>query len=230
MNPVIAVLLGAAFLDEAIGVTTGVAGGAIVVAVALIVAVPVAPAPARGGARPAQAGCYPGRVTTFSLRSVRLRSGEEHRVEVEVEVEPFTLGGQRYLVVPEKIPAELAISRASTGTLFELRFAARVHGPCFRCLADTVLDVPLAGREYQATNPEGVEELRNPYLRDDNLDLSAWARDALALSLPEQILCRDDCAGLCAVCGRNLNDEPHEHEPEATDSRWAALAELRDRL
>ena len=169
-------------------------------------------------------------MTTFSLRSVRLRSGEEYRDEVEVDAEPFTLGGQRYLVVPEKIPAELAISRASTGTVFELRFSARVHGPCFRCLTDTVLDVPISGREYQATNPEDVEELRNPYLAEDALDLSAWARDALALELPDQILCREDCAGLCAVCGADLNREPHEHEETARDPRWAALAELRDRL
>ena len=44
------------------------------------------------------------------------------------------------------------------------------------------------------------------------LDVSAWARDAIALALPEKILCRPDCAGLCGVCGKNLNDEPHEHE------------------
>ena len=55
-------------------------------------------------------------------------------------------------------------------------------------------------------------------------------RDALALALPEQILCRPDCAGLCPVCGKDLNRDPHEHEEEVADSRWAALAELRDKL
>ena len=54
--------------------------------------------------------------------------------------------------------------------------------------------------------------------------------DAVALSLPDKILCRDDCAGLCPVCGRDLNAEPHEHENEAVDSRWAVLGELKDRL
>jgi len=65
---------------------------------------------------------------------------------------------------------------------------------------------------------------------DDNLDLSSWARDAVALSLPDKILCREDCAGLCPVCGRDLNTEPHEHEEEESDPRWEKLAELRDRL
>lgn len=167
---------------------------------------------------------------SFNLRQVRLRPGEEYRDEVEVELEPFELGGERYLPVPEQLPAELAITKASTGTVFDLGFDARLHGPCYRCLGDAVLEVPIAAREYEATNPDGSEELRTPYLKDDQLDLSGWARDAIALALPDKILCRADCAGLCPVCGRNLNDEPHEHETEATDSRWAALESLREQL
>ena len=72
------------------------------------------------------------------------------------------------------------------------------------------------------------EELRTPYLVDDQLEVSAWARDAVALALPDKILCRPDCAGLCPVCGKNLNDEPHEHEERAADPRWAALEALRE--
>jgi uncharacterized protein len=169
-------------------------------------------------------------VRSFNLRQVRLRSGEEYRDEVELDLEPFELGGERYIPVPEKVPAELAITKASTGAVFELRFKGRVHGPCYRCLDDAVLEIPIAAREYQATNPEGSDELRTPYLHDDNLDLAAWSHDALALALPDKILCRPDCAGLCPVCGKNLNQEPHTHEDEPTDSRWAPLESLREQL
>jgi uncharacterized protein len=168
-------------------------------------------------------------MTTFDVRRLRLRSGEERRDEVDVRIEPLEFGGQRYVSVPEELPTDLTIQRASTGTVFELRFRARLHGPCQRCLEDAVLEQPISVREYQATNAD-TEELRTPYLDDDVLDLTAWARDALVLSLPVQILCRPDCAGLCPVCGKNLNVEPHEHEEEQVDGRWAALAELRDRL
>ena len=167
---------------------------------------------------------------TFNLRTLKLRPGEEYRDEIELELEPFELGGQRYLPVPEKVPAELAITRASTGTLFELRFGIRLHGPCYRCLDDAALDLPISAREYQATNPGDAEELTTQYVVDDRLDLAAWARDATALALPDKILCRPDCAGLCPVCGRDLNDEPHTHDEEAVDPRWSGLAELRDRL
>ena len=67
----------------------------------------------------------------------------------------------------------------------------------------------------------------SPYVADGRLDLSGWAHDAVVLALPDKILCREDCAGLCPVCGKNLNLEPHEHEGEVGDPRWAALAELK---
>jgi uncharacterized protein len=169
-------------------------------------------------------------VTTFDLRQAKLRPGEEYRDEREIELAPFELGGQRYLPVPEKALAELVISRVSSGTVFELRFRARLHGPCVRCLKDAVVDLPINAREYQATNPGEAEELRTQYVQDNRLDLSTWARDAVALALPEQILCRPDCAGLCAICGEDLNENPHEHVEERTDPRWAALEELKEKL
>jgi uncharacterized protein len=169
-------------------------------------------------------------MTSFSLRSVKLRPGEQYRDAKEVELTPIELGGQRYLPVPATVEAELTLSRASTGTVFELRFPARIHGPCFRCLTDAVVELPISAREYQAASADAAEELRTPYVVDNQLRLSDWAHDALVLALPDKILCRADCAGLCPVCGRDLNLEPHEHVEDVSDPRWAALAELRERL
>jgi uncharacterized protein len=100
-----------------------------------------------------------------------------------------------------------------------------------RCLADAVLDIHVDAREYHAAAPGADDELQSEYVGDDDqLDLTAWARDAIALSLPDQILHAPDCAGLCPVCGKDLNSEPHTHEDEVPDPRWSALEELRDRL
>ena len=110
--------------------------------------------------------------------------------------------------------------------MLELAFDVSLEGPCFRCLTDAELPVSLRLREYEATKPESDEE-RTEYLVDDRLDLSAWAHDSIALALPDKILCRPDCAGLCPVCGKDLNAEPHEHVEERLDPRWAKLSELR---
>jgi len=169
-------------------------------------------------------------MTVFSLRNVRLRTGEQFRDEVEVQLEPLALGGAEYLPVPATVPAQLTITKATSGSVFELSFRARLHGPCFRCLRDTVVDESVNAREYQASNPDGDPELESPYVADDALDLSAWARDALALGLPDKILHSPDCAGLCFVCGKDLNEEPHTHDEAEADPRWAALDELRGKL
>ena len=166
-------------------------------------------------------------MTTFDLRKLRLRSGDQAREHIEIELEPLVLGGQTYEPQPTPAPAELNVTRASSGTVLELALEVTLAGPCFRCLHDAELPLSLTLREYQAAKPEGDEE-QTEYLDDDRVDLSAWAHDAIALALPEQILCRPDCAGLCTVCGKDLNAEPHEHAEESADPRWAKLGELRD--
>jgi uncharacterized protein len=95
-----------------------------------------------------------------------------------------------------------------------------------RCLDPAHPHICVDAREVD--QPGDVEELRSPYVDDDALDLHAWARDALMLALPAQLLCREDCAGLCPVCGADLNLAGPEHAHErAPDPRWAKLSELK---
>lgn len=166
-------------------------------------------------------------MTTFDLHKLRLRSGDQIRERVEIELAPLLLAGQEYDARPNPVAAELDVTRASSGTVLELAFDLTLHGPCFRCLADAELPLALRLREYQATKPTSDDE-RSEYLVDDVLDLSAWAHDEVVLALPDKILHDPDCAGLCPVCGKDLNVEPHEHVEETVDPRWAALSELRE--
>jgi uncharacterized protein len=168
-------------------------------------------------------------VTTFNLRTARLKPGEAFRESVPIGLEPLGLGGERYVAVPDRPEAVLEITRLNSGLLSELTFEASLAGPCMRCLEAATIVVPIRTREYQAS--EGAsEQTTNPYLADDRIDLSAWARDAIALALPEKILCREDCAGLCAGCGANLNTEECRCPPPDPDPRFAKLADLLDRL
>ena len=93
-------------------------------------------------------------MTRFPLRRLRLRAGEEHREPVQIELEPFDLGGQRYLTVPQEIDADLTVVQATGGLDLRLAFDVRLHGPCMRCLADAALDIHVDAREYHA--PTGV--------------------------------------------------------------------------
>lgn len=169
-------------------------------------------------------------MTSWDLRTLRLRPGEVRRETFDLELEPFVLGGQRYEAAPATVPVELELSQASGATVFELRLAAHLVGVCMRCLGHAEVARGVRAREFHDFDAPQGDELRSDYVVDDHLQLSSWARDAVALELPEQILCRDDCAGLCPACGKDLNVEPHEHLERDSDPRWAALAELRDEL
>jgi uncharacterized protein len=164
---------------------------------------------------------------SLDLAKLRLDTGEGRRIELAVALEPFELGGERYAVEPKRVSATLDVSKMTGGGYaFRLRFDARVTGPCMRCLAAAERLFEVEAREI--SQPGGGDELESPYLEDSVLEVGAWARDALALTLPTQILCKDDCAGLCAVCGVDLNAAEADHEHESSpDPRWAKLSEIR---
>jgi uncharacterized protein len=168
------------------------------------------------------------RTTIIDLSRLSLAHGEGRRIEVPVELEPFELGGQTYVANPSAPTVRLEVSRPSGGFAFRLQLPVHVEGPCMRCLEPASLDLDVESREVDAEATED-EELRSPYVAEDELDIGRWAHDAVLLALPTQLLCRIDCAGLCPVCGVSLNDaDPADHEHEQpTDPRWAALKDLK---
>jgi uncharacterized protein len=163
----------------------------------------------------------------LELGGLRLSAGEGRRFDLAVHVEPLTLGGEPYEVAPAMLPVKLDVSRMlGNGYALRLRFLAALVGPCMRCLKDAEPQIDVDAREVD--RPGGGEELSSPYLEEERLDLAGWARDALVLALPTQVLCRTDCAGLCAVCAADLNETGPEHTHERPpDPRWAKLSELK---
>ena len=164
------------------------------------------------------------RTAEFDLATLRLSSGEARSLTLAVPVEELAFGGQTYSAGGQA-DVRLDVSRTTSGYALRLRFDVELTGPCMRCLEDAGDPVEVDAREVN--QPGDDEELRSPYVDEATIDLRGWARDALALALPTQIFCRDECRGLCARCGENLNLNPdHAHEPEP-DPRWAKLSELK---
>ncbi len=167
------------------------------------------------------------RTDSFDLTPLRLSSGEGRRLDLNIGFDPLELGGEEYAVQPDLVPARLYVSRTTgEGYALRLRFEAGVSGRCMRCLEPAAPSLEVDSREIW--QPGGVEEFETPYLDAGVLDVRGWARDAVVLMLPAQILCRPDCAGLCPICGAALNESgpAHTHEAEP-DPRWAKLSELR---
>jgi uncharacterized protein len=166
------------------------------------------------------------RTDIFDLGGLHLHSGQGRHLDLDVDLGSFNFGGTQYAAEPNPAPASLDISRMTHGGYaLHLRTQASLSGPCMRCLEDAHPTFEVDAREVD--QPGGGDELDSPYLKGEELDLGAWAHDALGLALPATLVCRPECLGLCAECGVNLNDHPDHRHESAEPSPWAALDALK---
>lgn len=165
---------------------------------------------------------------TLDLDRLALVPGGGARLDLGVDPGAVELGGVTYSGSDEAADARLDVSRTASGYAFRLRFAVDLAGPCVSCLEPARRRIEVDAREVHQPG-SGDEELESPYVEDEYLlRLADWARDALVLATPTRFLCRDDCKGLCPVCGESLNEtDPADHQHESPpDPRWAKLREL----
>jgi uncharacterized protein len=83
-------------------------------------------------------------------------------------------------------------------------------------------EAPTAGDELEVAD----EDINTAYYRDGQIDLAELVHEQLYLALPMKPLCKDECLGLCAVCGANRNTAPCACEHKWTDPRLAGLKAL----
>jgi uncharacterized protein len=164
----------------------------------------------------------------LDLTSLRLQPGDIRHERLRVHVAPLEIGGQTYAVSPDELDAALDVQAASGGVYLKLAFDACVEGPCFRCLEPAAVDLRVRVSEYHALDrDEAGEELRSDYVASDELDVDRWVRDSLVFALPDKILDRPDCAGLCPHCGQRLSPGvEHDCGQTEPDTRWAKLRDL----
>lgn len=103
--------------------------------------------------------------------------------------------------------------------------------PCRRCLGDTSGHVSEETHLiFAEAGSEDLEDDPDVYLLDDRkaeLDLRPALREQWLLHVPGYALCREDCKGLCATCGTDLNVESCACAPVVADPRWEGLRKLK---
>ncbi len=131
------------------------------------------------------------------------------------------------------------VSSTASGYLFQARLAYEQTLTCPRCLGPSKVPVSSAvelvilrkARRPLAGEVELEEdELSVIYLDEEELlDTQPILLEQLQLNIPMRALCREDCAGLCPVCGVNLNQGSCGCDRRPVDARWAPLEALRTR-
>ncbi len=165
------------------------------------------------------------------LQDLRRRLGSVS--ECELEEERVVAGD----LILHDLRGTVSLLRTDRGLLATMDATAKLEESCSRCLAGVLAAVEVRFQEEYVPLVDADTGARIYLAEDDEafsidsefwLDLREGLRQYILMSEPKP-LCRDDCAGLCARCGADLNAGPCECQPE-TDERWDALAGLKQKM
>lgn len=132
-----------------------------------------------------------------------------------------------------RIPAgaELGLDLRLDSIVEGIHVSGRVGGPvlvsCRRCVAELERDLDVEVEEIFEYAPEDEDAYR---VAGEAVDLEPMVRDAVMLALPMNPLCKEDCRGLCPICGEDLNARECGHDRSVPEVRWEPLKQLRQRM
>lgn len=156
-------------------------------------------------------------------------------VEIEIALKEMDLELDHvHAIAPVRLSCDIERSD------FQASVAGKIAGEfeidCTRCLEAVIVplefefDVEFVGAEHFGSSGEheiDSKDLSTDALPSEQLDLSELAREQILLNLPEQVFCKEDCKGLCEICGTNRNLKVCNCNVLKVDPRWSALKDLK---
>lgn len=140
------------------------------------------------------------------------------------------------LALTAPLNGEVKFLRTGNDVLVMGNLQSQIHKACGRCLTEFVAEISLDLEEtfHPTMNVvTGAALPLDPDVEEANLideqhilDLSEVVRQELILAAEGVRYCSDDCQGLCASCGQNLNEGTCDCDTEVIDQRWAGLLTL----
>lgn len=138
----------------------------------------------------------------------------------------------------EPLHAEFDARRKRGEVEVEGAIQGKLEAMCDRCLSEAQIPID-AKFQVTYTPPDAnanseahelhAEDLTRVIYENGMIDFDELAREQVLLEIPTRILCREDCKGLCPACGANLNEGACQCEAKEIDSRWSALAALKEK-
>ena len=146
------------------------------------------------------------------------------------------MGLDEWIVPRSPLAATGSIDRFGDTITIRGHAQARVEYVCSRCTQPFEQDLDtefMVFCDRRGSDDESIaralEDAGEVFYHDGiNIDITGPVREAIILSLPMNPLCREDCRGLCAGCGADLNVEACRCTGRAVDPRWEALNRLKD--
>ena len=169
----------------------------------------------------------------ISLSEIMSVPNQTKRMEIPVEMADFLMDGVKYEFV-SKPPFELAVTNLGERRVkLEGGMKIVLNIPCSRCLEDVQVDFDIEIDEevdfkQLEEDPDQLDE--KTYITGYNLDVERLIYNEMLIGFPLQTLCKEDCRGICKVCGVNLNRETCSCDQTVQDPRMAAFQNIFDQF
>jgi len=164
-------------------------------------------------------------VSVLRINISKLSEGAHHR---SLRATPEEIGLDSRFT--KEVTVEATMEKTSRQLYLQVELKTGGVFTCDRCLEEIEREVSSTySLVYVTDDGSGVEEDEEVQLisADTNyIDLGEDVRQFALLSLPQKMLCREDCAGLCPTCGANWNRSKCDCTHEDVDSRWTVLQKL----
>lgn len=167
----------------------------------------------------------------IDLNELFSKDNNELHYTVEIPFDSFDAKFESYKIT-RKSPLELTLFH-SHDRRFSLEGSTEMtfNIPCDRCLEDVQVDFSISiSKKFDLEKEDSGEEKESDNARfvteHQELDLEALLRDEILLLWPSKVLCKDDCKGLCNVCGHNLNVSDCGCDRVVLDPRMAAIQDI----
>lgn len=167
-----------------------------------------------------------------SLRPIideRLASiGDSYQLAGTLELHGYVLGDHEFSM-PDGVAYDVVLSNVGEGILVTGIASCTAWGTCDRCLEPARLDLSAEVDEYYLFEAPAADLEKDDdefdfrlVEADHTIDLGEALLAALVMETPFVVLCREDCAGLCPVCGENLNERDCGHAQLIEERRMEA--------
>lgn len=161
--------------------------------------------------------------------------GRSKSVDIEIAADSIEIEAE-YARLAGPVRLNCEVSRSGFQTAVAGKMGANFDIECSRCLEPVSVALPLdfeiefVDKEHFGADGEHEIDPANlsaNALESEQIDLNEIVREQLLLNLPERVYCREDCKGLCEVCGANRNLKDCSCTEDVIDPRWSALKNLK---
>lgn len=125
-----------------------------------------------------------------------------------------------------KFEGVVNVGKTPQGLVVQGEFSAITTLECVRCLTSFDHELKWSFTELYAFDKRSETDSGLILPEDAHIELAPLLREYALLEVPISPICREDCQGLCAECGQNLNEKDCGHRPDDSESPFAVLKDL----